>query len=144
MALTQDKLGSISYYPHAFLKKRRGYCNRLCPSVCLSFMLSPPKPLDEIQPNLLCELLTWMGRDTALFLAPSRGLSQTEQMHKLRWNASIFIVELNDLIQNYQSLWSNQCTVWYDPSLFDCWIRCPYPSVQLLLLSERKRRKTNN
>ena len=23
------------YYPHAFLKKRRGYCNRLRPSVCL-------------------------------------------------------------------------------------------------------------
>ena len=27
-------------------------------SICLSFMLSPPKPLDKIQPNLLCELLT--------------------------------------------------------------------------------------
>ena len=33
---------------------KRGYCNRLRPSV----MLSPPKPLDEIQPNLVCELLT--------------------------------------------------------------------------------------
>ena len=32
------------------------------PSICLSVppsvMLSPPKPLDEIQPNLVCELLT--------------------------------------------------------------------------------------
>ena len=28
------------------------------PSCCLSIMLSPPKPLDEIQPNLVCELLT--------------------------------------------------------------------------------------
>ena len=45
-------------YPHAFLKKRRGYCNRLRPSIRLSVMLSPPKPLDEIQPNLVCELLT--------------------------------------------------------------------------------------
>ena len=27
------------------------------PAVCL-FMLSPPKPIDEIQPNLVCELLT--------------------------------------------------------------------------------------
>ena len=27
----------------------------VCPSVCLSVMLSPPKPLDEIQPNLVCE-----------------------------------------------------------------------------------------
>ena len=63
-----------AFYPHAFFKKRRGYCNRLRPSVrpsvCpfvrlsvrpsvrLSVMLSPPKPLDEIQPNLVCELLT--------------------------------------------------------------------------------------
>ena len=47
-----------NYYPHAFLKKRRGYCNRLRPSVRLSVMLSPPKPLEEIQPNLVCELLT--------------------------------------------------------------------------------------
>ena len=28
------------------------------PSCCLSVMLSPPKPVDEIQPNLVCELLT--------------------------------------------------------------------------------------
>ena len=28
------------------------------PSCCLSVMLSPPKPFDEIQPNLVCELLT--------------------------------------------------------------------------------------
>ena len=28
-------------------------------------MISPPKLLDEIQPNLVCELLTWMGRATA-------------------------------------------------------------------------------
>ena len=44
-------LDSIYHYPQAFLKKHRG---RLHPSV----MLSPPKPLDEIQPNLVCELLT--------------------------------------------------------------------------------------
>ena len=59
----QAKVRSEIYlYPHAFLKKRRGYCNPLCPpippSVCLSIMLSPPKPLDEIQPNSVCELLT--------------------------------------------------------------------------------------
>ena len=28
-------LDSIYHYLHAFLKKRRGYCNPLCPSVCL-------------------------------------------------------------------------------------------------------------
>ena len=42
------------FYPHAFLKKRRGYCNHLR----LYVMLSHPKPLDEIQTNLVCELLT--------------------------------------------------------------------------------------
>ena len=53
---------SVHCYPHAFLKKRMGYCYRLRPSVRLSgrpsVMISPPKPLDEIQPNLVCELLT--------------------------------------------------------------------------------------
>ena len=29
-----------NYYPHAFLKKRRGYCNRLRPSICPSVCLS--------------------------------------------------------------------------------------------------------
>ena len=39
----------------------------LIPSCCMSIMLSPPKPLDKIQPNLVCELLSWMGRATAIF-----------------------------------------------------------------------------
>ena len=30
-------------------------------------MLSPPKPLDEIQPNLVCELPKCMGRATSTF-----------------------------------------------------------------------------
>ena len=43
-------------------------------SVRPSAMLSPPKPLDEIQPNLMCELLTWMGRATSnICLAPPPG-----------------------------------------------------------------------
>ena len=58
-----------------FFLKRRGYCYRLCPSVCPSIcpsaMLSPPKPLDEIQPNLVCELLSCMGRATAIFFGPA-------------------------------------------------------------------------
>ena len=33
-------------------------------------MLSPPKQLDEIQPNLVCELLTWMGRAMSNFFWP--------------------------------------------------------------------------
>ena len=40
-----------------YIKKERGYCNYLRPSVCPSVMLSPPKPLDKIRPNLVCELL---------------------------------------------------------------------------------------
>ena len=47
------------YYPHAFLKKCRGIAiASVHLSVRLSVTLSPPKPLDEIQPNLVCELLT--------------------------------------------------------------------------------------
>ena len=39
-------------------------------------MLSPPKPLDEIQPDLVCELLTLMGCATSNFflaLPPGEG-----------------------------------------------------------------------
>ena len=36
-------------------------------------MLSPPKPLDQIQPNLVCELLTCMGRATAKLFDPLPG-----------------------------------------------------------------------
>ena len=46
----------------------------VCPSVCqsagMSVMLSPPKPLDEIQPNSECELLTSMRRATANLFWP--------------------------------------------------------------------------
>ena len=68
---SNDRIRNVNY-PHAFLKKRRGYCNRLRPSVRLSVTLSPPKPLDEIQTNLVCELLTWMGCATAhFFIGPA-------------------------------------------------------------------------
>ena len=60
--------GHISInYPHAFFKKRRGYCY---PLHCPSLMLSSPKPSDKIQPKV-CELLTWMGRATAIFFGPA-------------------------------------------------------------------------
>ena len=60
------QLANNDFYPHVFFKKRGGYCNRLRPSVRppvrpsvrLSVMLSPPKPLDKIPPNLVCELHT--------------------------------------------------------------------------------------
>ena len=41
---------------------RLSVCLSVCLSVRLSVMLSPPKPLDENQPNLVCELLICMGR----------------------------------------------------------------------------------
>ena len=34
-------------------------------------MLFPPKQLDQIQPNLVCELLTYMGRATAKKFDPA-------------------------------------------------------------------------
>ena len=39
-------------------------------SVRLSVTLSPPKPVDKIQPTLGCELLT-MGRATSNFFGPA-------------------------------------------------------------------------
>ena len=42
-------------------------------SCCLSVMLSPPKSLDENKPNLVCELLTRMGRAKYFFGPPPPG-----------------------------------------------------------------------
>ena len=53
LKLVSSFINSLNIYPHAFCVGDI-YCNRLCPSVTLS----PPKPLHEIQPNLVCELLT--------------------------------------------------------------------------------------
>ena len=36
-------------------------------SACATIMVSPPKPLDPIQPNLVCELLTRMGHATSKY-----------------------------------------------------------------------------
>ena len=74
--------------PHFFLKKRMGYFNRLHPPIHPSVMLSPPKPLAEIQPNLVCQLLTWMGRATA-FLALPPGTLGRGQMVKYHLSSII-------------------------------------------------------
>ena len=60
------------HYTHIFFKKKKpwGYCNRLPLSVCPSVTLSPPKPLDKIHPNLVHELLTWVGHATAHLFWP--------------------------------------------------------------------------
>ena len=44
--------------PGIFVRGGGGDVPRIHISVRLSVMLSPPKPLDEIQLNLICELLT--------------------------------------------------------------------------------------
>ena len=49
-------------------------------------MLSP-KPLDEIQPNLVCELLTSKGRATANFLATPPGALGRSQKVKYHLNS---------------------------------------------------------
>ena len=61
----------FSYYPHAFLKSVRDLA---IASVCPSVKLSPPKPLEEIQPNLVCVCCSheW-GVQQHIFLAPPPG-----------------------------------------------------------------------
>ena len=44
------------FSPHIF--KKAMSILQSPPSVCPSVTLSPPKPFDKIQPNLVCELLT--------------------------------------------------------------------------------------
>ena len=55
-----------------FIKK---YCSILRPSICPSLVLSPPKPVDEIQPNLVCYSYdTHMnGACNSTFFAPPPG-----------------------------------------------------------------------
>ena len=60
-------------------------------------MLSP-KPLDEIQPNLVCELLTRMGRAIADILALPPGEGSKSQI-SLNFN---YLVNFKDVL--YQTL----------------------------------------
>ena len=75
-------------------------------------MLSPPKPLDEVQPNLVCELLTWMGRATSnCFLPRPLGRGQKVKYHLISITKSIskifipnFVCVLtNKRFQTYQT-----------------------------------------
>ena len=63
-----NKLFILYLIPPLF--KKKGYCNSLHLSVRLSIMLSPPKLLDGIQPNMVCEFFTLMGRVKAQFIWP--------------------------------------------------------------------------
>ena len=56
----------LSFLSPRFFKKASGILQSP-PSVRSSVTLSPPKPLDEIQLNLVCELLTCIGCATVHF-----------------------------------------------------------------------------
>ena len=64
-------------------------------------MLSPPKPLDKIQPNLICELLAWMGRATSVCL-----LCYLRLNHWTKFN-QILMCELHE--------WGMQCHTFLAP-----------------------------
>ena len=55
----------------------------------LSVMLSPPKPLDQIQPNLVCELLTCIGCATSKKYCPTPRRGQKVQYHLILITKSI-------------------------------------------------------
>ena len=87
-------------------------------------MLSPPKPLDEIQPNFVCELLTWMGRATAIFFLPppppppgalERGqkvkyhlISITKSISKIFIPNFVYVLT-NERYKTYQTMFSFFC-----------------------------------
>ena len=80
-----------------------GYCNSLHPSVRSSVMLSLPKPLDEIQPNLVCELLTCIEYATAVILAApplGRGENLNDQISITKSISKIFNTNFVCISQN--------------------------------------------
>ena len=70
-------------------------------------MLSPLKPLDETQPNLVCELLTSIGRVTYIFLAPppgALGRGQKVKYHLISLTKSISTI----FIPNFVNVLTNE------------------------------------
>ena len=72
-----------------------------------SIMLSPPKPLDEIQPNLVCELLTSMARATSFFLAPPPGERSKDQI-SFNFN---YKVDFKDFLFQTLCVCSHKCKI---------------------------------
>ena len=82
-------------------------------------MLSPPKPLDEIQPNLVCE----MGRATSnFFLAPPPGVlgrGQKVKHHLISITKSISKI----FIQNFVCVLTNERYKTYQTGFFSvAWV----------------------
>ena len=93
-----DQLKDIKY-KKGFLFSRHGHA----PGVGLwgardQFCLSLPKPLDEIQTNLVCELFTWIGRAQAHFSSPLGALQRRQKVkyHLINYKANFkdFITKL--------------------------------------------------
>ena len=62
-------------------------------------MLSPLKPLDKIQPNLLSELLTLMGRATAnIFWPRPLGRGQKVKYHLISTTKSISKIFISNFV----------------------------------------------
>ena len=94
-------------------------------------MISPPKPLDEIQPNLVCELLIGMGRSMFnWFLAPPPGVlgrGQKVKYHLISITKSISKI----CVPNFLCVLSNERFKTYQTGLTFC--RLSYaPGVVLL------------
>ena len=81
-------------------------------------MLSPAKPFDEIKPNLVCELLTWIGRATSkIFLAPppgALGRGQKVKYHLISITKSISKI----FIPNFVCVLTNESYKTYQMGFF--------------------------
>ena len=75
----------------------------VCPSVRPSYMLSPPKLLDRIQPNLVSGLLTQVGRATAhLIFGPApRGPGEGSKGQ---------ILTISNFKVNFKDFYAKMCT----------------------------------
>ena len=97
LELTRDFV--IDLLSPCFLEKASGILLSTL-SVRLSVMLSPPKPLDRIQPNLVSGLLTQVGRARArLFLALPPGALGRGQ-----------ILTISNFKVNFKDFYAKMCT----------------------------------
>ena len=87
------------------------------PSVPLSFMLSLPKPLDEIQPNLVCELLSFMERASTNFvfgLAPWGPGEGTKGQISFNFNYKVKFKDFYTKLCVCSHKWKIQKPIWQD------------------------------
>ena len=90
----------------------------LIPSCCMSVMLSPLKPLDEIQPNLVCELLSWMERATAIFGPDPWGPGEGSK-GQISFNFN-YKVNFKEFIPNFVCVLTNERSKTYQSGFSFC------------------------